>query len=89
MKENSLLWKVTGNSLKEPSYLFGTYHFLSNGFVDTIPAIKKAYAASDAVVGELIIDASIQRPMMEASVLQGLPARTIAGHIVHQNISMV
>jgi uncharacterized protein YbaP (TraB family) len=70
-QENSLLWKVTGNGLKKPSYLFGTYHFLSNGFVDTIPAIKKAYAASDAVVGELVIDSSIQRPMMEASVLQG------------------
>jgi uncharacterized protein YbaP (TraB family) len=70
-KENSLLWKVTGNGLKKPSYLFGTYHFLSNGFVDTIPAIKKAYIVSDAVVGELVIDTSIQRPMMEASVLRG------------------
>ena len=70
-EENSLLWKVTGNGLKKPSYLFGTYHFLSNGFVDTIPAIKKAYTASGAVVGELVIDSSIQRPMMEAFVLQG------------------
>ena len=68
-KENSLLWKVTGNGLKKPSYLFGTYHFLSNGFVDTIPAIKTAYTASDAVAGELVIDSSIQQTMMEASLL--------------------
>jgi uncharacterized protein YbaP (TraB family) len=67
----SLLWKVSGYGLSKPSYLFGTYHFLSNGFVDTIQAVKKAYAASDAVVGELVIDSTIQRPMMEASVLQG------------------
>ena len=69
--ENSLLWKVSGNGLIKPSYLFGTYHFLSNGFIDTIQAVKKAYAASDAVVGELIIDTSIQRPMMEAAMLKG------------------
>jgi len=65
--ENSLLWKVTGNGLTKPSYLFGTYHFLSNGFVDTLQAVKNAYTASEAVVGELVINSSIQRPMMEAS----------------------
>ncbi len=68
---NSLLWKVTGNGLQKPSYIFGTYHFLSNGFVDTLQAVKNAYAASDAVVGELVIDSTIQGPIMEASVLKG------------------
>ncbi|MEJ7768998.1 MAG: TraB/GumN family protein [Chitinophagaceae bacterium] len=68
---NAILWKVTGNHLKKPSYLFGTYHFLSNGFVDTMQAVKKAYASSKAVVGELVIDSTIQRPMMEAAVLKG------------------
>ncbi|MEJ7626238.1 MAG: hypothetical protein WKF35_05210 [Ferruginibacter sp.] len=37
--ENSLLWEVTGKGLKKPSYLFGTYHFLSCGFIDTIRAV--------------------------------------------------
>jgi len=76
-KQNSLLWEVTGNGLKKPSYLFGTYHFLSNGFVDTIPAIKTAYAASDAVAGELVIDSSIQQAMMEASLLGGTTLQKI------------
>jgi uncharacterized protein YbaP (TraB family) len=76
-KENSLLWEVTGNGLKKTSYLFGTYHFLSNGFVDTIPAIKTAYAASDAVAGELVIDSSIQQAMMEASLLGGTTLQKI------------
>lgn len=69
--DNALLWKITGNGLQKPSYLFGTYHFLSNGFVDTLPAVKNAYAASEAVVGELLMDSSIQAPMMEASLLKG------------------
>lgn len=68
---NSLLWKISGNGLQKPSYLFGTYHFLSNAFVDTLPAVKNAYATSDAVVGELLMDSTIQAPMMEASLLRG------------------
>ncbi len=69
--ENSLLWKVTGNGLQKPSYLFGTYHFLSNAFVDTMPAIKSAYQNTNAVIGEVIIDPSLQAPMLEASLLKG------------------
>ncbi|MBK9381203.1 MAG: TraB/GumN family protein [Chitinophagaceae bacterium] len=69
--ENALLWKVTGNGLKKPSYLFGTYHFLSSGFVDTLETVKTAYKSADAVVGELVIDTSLQRPMLEAAVLKG------------------
>jgi uncharacterized protein len=68
---NALLWKVSGNGLKKASYLFGTYHFFTNGFTDTIQAVKNAYAESDAVVGELHLDSSIQAPMMEASLLKG------------------
>ncbi len=68
---NALLWKVSGNGLKKPTYLFGTYHFFSSGFVDTMQAVTKAYAASDAVVGELVIDSNIQTSMMEASMLKG------------------
>jgi len=70
-KNNSLLWKVTGKGLQKPSYLFGTYHFLSNAFVDTMPAIKNAYKSVEAIAGELVIDSSIQGPMMAASVLKG------------------
>jgi uncharacterized protein len=69
--DNALLWKVTGNGLKKPSYIFGSYHFLTNGFVDTIQSVKNAYAASEMVVGELHIDSNIQAPMMEASMLNG------------------
>jgi uncharacterized protein YbaP (TraB family) len=51
-QRNSLLWKVAGKDLTKPTYLFGTYHFLTNAFVDTLPAVKQAYKASGAVVGK-------------------------------------
>lgn len=65
---SSLLWKVSGKSITKPTYLFGTYHFLTNAFVDTLPAVKEAYKASDVVVGKVVIDSSLQAPMMEASI---------------------
>lgn len=69
--ENSLLWKVSGNGLKSPSYLFGTFHFLANGFIDTLPAVQNAYKNATAIVGELVIDSTLQKPMLEASTLHG------------------
>jgi len=68
---NSILWEVSGNGLQKPSFLFGTYHFLTNAFIDTIPAVKNAYKSVQAVAGELIIDSSLQAPIMKASVLKG------------------
>lgn len=70
-QQTSLLWKVSGNGLSKPTYLFGTHHFLTNAFVDTLKAVNEAYRASDIVVGELIMDSSLQAPMMEASMLKG------------------
>src|SRR6476646_2813240 len=69
--ENALLWKVSGKGLSQPSYLFGTYHFLTNAFIDTMPAVKAAYASSKAVAGELVIDSSLQPAVMQAAILNG------------------
>ena len=38
-----LLWEITGNGLKEPSYLFGTNHGMSGDFVDSIPGFWDAF----------------------------------------------
>lgn len=70
-QESSLLWKVSGKGLTKPTYLFGTYHFLTNAFVDTLQAVKQAYTASQVIVGEIVIDSSMQAPMMKASMLKG------------------
>src|ERR1035437_677815 len=51
-----LLWKVTGNGLKHPSYLFGTHHLISIQFLDSVPGLFKAFNECDAVVGEMVIN---------------------------------
>ena len=48
-----LLFKVSGNGLKEPSYIFGTYHFASKNFVDDVPGLRSVLANVDQVCGEV------------------------------------
>ncbi len=69
--QNALLWKVSGKDMQKPSYLFGTFHLLTNAFTDTIPAVLQAYRQADKVIGELVLDETPQAPMMEAAMLQG------------------
>ena len=37
-----LLWEISGNGLKQPSYLFGTNHGMSGRFLDSISGIYEA-----------------------------------------------
>jgi len=67
--EKALLWKVEGKDLKKPSFLFGTYHFLTSGFIDTLPVVREAFESTDGVVGELVMDASLTGAMMKAALL--------------------
>ncbi|MDD4776723.1 MAG: TraB/GumN family protein [Fermentimonas sp.] len=50
---NSLLWKISGNGLKNPSYLFGTHHLVPTTFLDSVPGLKSAFDNTEQVVGEL------------------------------------
>lgn len=44
--EKGLLWEISGNGLRKPSYLFGTIHWVPNGDADYIygvPGFRKAF----------------------------------------------
>jgi len=69
--ENSLFWEVRGKNLKEPSYLFGTFHLLGNEFVDSLSQVKAKFNESKIVVGEMLMDSSMMMKLMMAAQLQG------------------
>jgi len=50
-----LLWKVSGNGLKDPSYLFGTHHLIPISFLDSVPDLFKAFNNSEIIVGEMVL----------------------------------
>ena len=60
---NSLLWEVSGNGLAQPSYLFGTYHLLNHGYLDTTPEVKKSFNASKGVVVETELDSPAMKQL--------------------------
>jgi hypothetical protein len=49
----SLLWKVSGNGLEQPSYLFGTHHLVPLTFLDSITGVHEAFESTEQTVGEL------------------------------------
>ena len=54
--ENTLLWRVSGNHLKKPSYLFGTFHLLCKSDIHFSDQLKKAIDRSDTVYMEMDMD---------------------------------
>jgi uncharacterized protein len=53
---NTLLWKITGNRLTRPSYLFGTIHMLCADDIQLSDSLKSAIKRSDRVYLELDMD---------------------------------
>ena len=55
----SLLWKISGNGLEQPSYLFGTWHgdteLRGGSFLDSVPHFYRAFDAAQAYVGEKVV----------------------------------
>lgn len=65
-----LLWKVSGNGLGRPSYIFGTYHMAPSSMIDRIAGIDRAIEACDVVVGEVekdsLMSSEVQARMAKA-----------------------
>ena len=53
---NTLLWLVSGNGLKNPSFLFGTFHLLCKEDIHFSDQLKKAIKSSDEIYMEMDMD---------------------------------
>jgi uncharacterized protein YbaP (TraB family) len=67
---NSLLWEISGNGLKKPSYLFGTHHLIGAKFADTMKVLQEKFKSADAVVGEIVMDSTTQTKMAPFLVMK-------------------
>lgn len=50
---SQIFYKVEGNGLKSPSYIFGTHHLAPLSVIDSVPGCREAYNAAEQVVGEI------------------------------------
>lgn len=51
--ENSLLWEISGNGLKKPSYLFGTIHMICDRDFVWLPYMQRALERTDELILEI------------------------------------
>lgn len=70
-QETGLLWKISGNGLEKPSYLFGTHHLAPLSFLDSIDGLHTAFEATDQTIGELDMSNAddMQMQLMMASIM--------------------
>lgn len=64
--DNSLLWKISGNGLSKPSYLFGTIHITCDATLD-----KNVLKALDET-GQLYLELDMDDPTMQATMMGGM-----------------
>lgn len=55
-QQNTLLWRISGNGLQQPSYLFGTMHLLCAEDIDLSDSLRSAISRSSNVYLELQMD---------------------------------
>lgn len=48
-----LLYKVEGNNISQPSYIFGTHHLVPLSFLDSVNGLHEALDSVNVVVGEI------------------------------------
>ena len=70
-QETGLLWKISGNNLEEPSYLFGTHHLIPLSFLDSIEGLNDAFLSTKQTIGELDMEntGQMQMELMVASIM--------------------
>lgn len=65
-----IFYAVTGNGLKDTSWLFGTHHLVKSSYLDGMPVVKKAFDKAKGVLVEIIMDESAQQLAQKASLMQ-------------------
>jgi len=57
-KQQSNFYAITGNGLKDTSWLFGTYHLVKSSYLNEVPEVIQAFNKAKAVAVELVLDSS-------------------------------
>jgi uncharacterized protein YbaP (TraB family) len=78
-----IFYSISGNGLKEPSYIYGTYHLIKDSYLNCFPTVKEKLSEAKGVVVEVLIDSSQIGAAREAGMLKDktlsslLPASTV------------
>lgn len=82
--EQSIFWKVSGNGLRKPSFLFGTFHLMGYRFVDSLKETLKALENCDIIVGELVTG-SVDEKILNQALLKDITLDSLLGKDLYNN----
>lgn len=68
-----LLWRISGNGLERPSYVFGTHHMAPKAILDSVPQVRQVQNEVQQVCGEVDM-LNIQRSMRATAEAMLLPS---------------
>jgi uncharacterized protein len=85
--EDALLWEVSGKDLKEPSFLFGTFHLLDNRFADSLTVVMDKLDQSKTVTVEMITDSTMSIQLLQVVQLKGTSLDKLLSAEDYQNTS--
>ena len=67
-KEKALLWKISGNGLKQSSYLYGTIHLMCPEQIKVDSTLKQSFATAK----QLYLEINTSDPEMMTKAMQGM-----------------
>ena len=78
-----LLWRVDGNGVERPSYLFGTHHVAPVNVLDSIQGLADAVASVDAAYGELdMLHGASERTRQLMPMMAVAPADSVLNRVL-------
>ncbi len=86
-KSSSLLWKISGNGLEQPSYLYGTIHIKDKRVFEFTEATTRALAATPAFAMELNPDSISFVDMLPLMMLDS--GRTLKSLLPEEDYQLV
>ena len=86
--ENSVFWEVSGNGLKQASYLFGTHHLYPAGNIKKNDLIKEKINACQVVMGEIAMDNMLAMSMatMKAMIMKDTTLKDLLGEKDYEKV---
>jgi uncharacterized protein len=76
--ENSIFFEVSGNGLRESSFLFGSHHLLGSHYVDSLENVNQKFSQCKTFVSETFTDSSDVSKVISAAIMKD----TILQHLI-------
>ena len=89
-----LLWKISGNGLSKPSYVFGTHHLAPISIVEEVKGFNEAMNGVDQLYGEIVMSEmnqpeSVRKVQQTIAMPEGTTLHTLYSSAQYDSLAVV